>query len=61
MPGLRGKGLINSQFQFHTLDMIEQRLLPGNISIPFGSKKYIPGIDMFEIEFKDRCIGWNIF
>ena len=55
------KGLINSQFQLHTCDLIEQRLLPGNIGIPLGSKKYIPGINMLEIEFKDRCVGGNIF
>ena len=55
------KGSINSQFGFHTSDMIEQRLLPGNVSIPFCPQKYVSGVDMFKIKFKDCRIGWNIF
>ena len=55
------EGSINSQLGFHTSDMIEQRLLPRNVSIPFRSEKYVSGIYMLKIKFEDRCIGRNIF
>ena len=48
--------LIQSQFGFHSFDLIDQRLFPGKVGVPFSAKKYIAGIDMLEVEFIDWCV-----